>query len=183
MATLFIQVNDQLSLREIQLSDAAEVFQTIHQQRDYLGEWLPFVSQTKSLDDSIQFIQSILNTPLPHREAVYCLFWENNFCGLIGFRNTDSKNKKTEIGYWISESFQKRGIATAATKALIEMAFHQNALNRITIRCATENIKSRKIPEKLGFSLEGIEKQGELMSDGRFVDLYVYRLFATDYKQ
>ncbi len=43
-----IQVTGQLSLHQIALSDAEEIFQVIDSQREYLGRWLPFVGATHS---------------------------------------------------------------------------------------------------------------------------------------
>ena len=42
-----IKVNQDIILKQIQLSDAQSIFSTIDSQRDYLGKWLPFVSWTK----------------------------------------------------------------------------------------------------------------------------------------
>jgi ribosomal-protein-serine acetyltransferase len=56
-------------------------------------------------------------------------------------------------------------------------------VNRIQIRCGTMNLSSRKIPERLGFMLEGIERDGELLSNGIYTDLAVYSLLKKEWKQ
>lgn len=181
MKKQILHITHQLSMREIKRTDARLVFQTIQQHRIYLGEWLPFVAQTVKLEDSIEFIESILKVGESQREKVYCLFWEQHFCGLIGFRDTDRQSLKTEIGYWISEDYQRKGIATAATKFLTDTAFSNLGFKQVIIRCAEGNWKSRRIPEKLGFKMERIVKNGELMSDGRFIDLCIYSMQAHDW--
>ena len=45
---------------------------------------------------------------------------------------------------------------TACCRAFVAHGFDTWKLNRITIECATENVRSRAIPERLGFKLDGI---------------------------
>jgi len=102
------------------------------------------------------------------------VLYDGQFAGLIGFKGTDRPNKKTEIGYWLSEPFQKKGIMTNSVSALMNYAFNEMDINRIQIHCGVGNIPSRGIPNRLDFTFEGIERAGELHSDGRFIDLEVY---------
>jgi ribosomal-protein-serine acetyltransferase len=169
-----IRVNEKIILKQIDLSDANDIFRTIDSQREYLGKWLPFVSITKEIGDTEKFIQSILDTPEEKREYVFVIHFNSKFVGLIGFKDTDKLNKKTELGYWLSESHQKKGIITQSLKVLIDFAFENLDINRIQIKCAVGNIPSISIPKRLGFKYEGIERDGELLSKNRFTDLKVY---------
>ena len=99
---------------------------------------------------------------------------------MIGLKSIDNLNKSAEIGYWLSEPFQKSGIVTNAAQVLIDFAFRELNINRIQIKCATENFRSKKIPQRLGFRLEGIERAGELLTGGCFVDIEVYSKLKTD---
>jgi ribosomal-protein-serine acetyltransferase len=54
-------------------------------------------------------------------------------------------------------------------------------MNRIQIKCANGNIPSKNIPKRLGFILEGIEREGELLCDGHFTNLEVYSLLCKDF--
>jgi len=100
--------------------------------------------------------------------------------GQIGYNFFDRENRRTEIGYWLGESFQGKGLITRACKVLIENAFTNLNINRIEIRCCTGNVKSRKIPENLGFKLEGIARQAEWLHD-HFEDLAVYAMLADEW--
>ena len=65
---------------------------------------------------------------------------------------------------------------------MIDLSFSELQLNRIEIKCGTENIKSQSIPEKLNFTKEGVMKQAELLYD-RLIDLNLYALVKIDKKQ
>ncbi|MDF1546906.1 MAG: GNAT family N-acetyltransferase [Bacteroidales bacterium] len=177
-----IKVSGRIVLHPIQLIDASEIFQTIKNQRDYLGRWLPFVATTEEQKDTEAFISSVIETPEDKREHTFVIRYKNTFAGIIGFRGTDRANKKTELGYWLSEHFQGKGIVIQSVKKLIALSFNQLNMNRLVIRCATENYKSKKIPISLNFKFEGIERAGELLSNGKFTDLEVYSLLKRETK-
>jgi ribosomal-protein-serine acetyltransferase len=167
-----LYVSEKLLLRQIEMADAEPVFETINSQRQYLRKWLPFVDLTKQLDDTRNFIRGIYND----QELVFVIQYEGEFAGLIGFRGTDRANRKTEIGYWLSEPFQHKGIATESVKRFVKFAFEKLQLNRVEINCAVGNLPSKKIPQRLGFQFEGIERDGELLSDAVFADIERYSL-------
>ena len=169
-----IRVTESIILKQIEFIDSKDIFETIDSQREYLGRWLPFVYITRKIEDTQNFIQTIIDVPTKNFEYVFVIHYNSKFAGLIGFKCTDKLNKKTEIGYWLSECFQKKSIITESVKALCKFAYNDLDINRIQIKCAAGNISSKKIPKRLGFKLEGIEREGELLTGGKFTDLEVY---------
>ncbi len=69
---------------------------------------------------------------------------------------------------------------TRACRALVDYAFAKLQLNRVEIRCATGNLRSQAIPERLGFTREGTLREGEWLYD-HFVDLIVYSMLAREW--
>lgn len=105
---------------------------------------------------------------------------QGTICWTCGTERSDYDNSKVEIGYWISEKFQHLGIITLSCKTLIKYAFDKLEFNRIQLKAATENIKKpTRVAERLGFTFEGIERDGELHKRG-FVDLVVFGLLKKD---
>ena len=100
--------------------------------------------------------------------------------GTIGFHNTDRVNEKTEIGYWLIRNMVGNGIITRACKTLVEIAFEKMGMNRITIKCAVSNAASARVPIRLGFTFEGIERNGERYNE-LFLDLKVFSLLKIEY--
>ncbi|HEY2492416.1 MAG TPA: GNAT family protein [Paenibacillus sp.] len=101
--------------------------------------------------------------------------------GSIGFLYLDQENKKTEIGYWLGKEYEGNGLITKSIKVLINYAFEELKLNKIEIGVATDNLKSRAIPEKLGFKREGELRDYEYIN-GRFLDRIIYGLKANEWR-
>jgi ribosomal-protein-serine acetyltransferase len=175
-----IAVNQDIKLKQVSYSDAKDIFETINTQREYLGQWLPFVTYTKSIEDSVTFIQSIVDSPPERFELVFVINYKDKFAGIIGFKDTDWVNSKTEIGYWLSKPFQGKGIITQSVKCLVEYAFSNLGINRIQIKCAAGNLPSKRVPQRLNFHFEGIERDGELLANGEFTNLEVYSVLRAE---
>ncbi|HYQ58288.1 MAG TPA: GNAT family N-acetyltransferase [Draconibacterium sp.] len=174
-----IRINDKIRLELINPSIANIVFQTIDRDRKFLKKWLPFVTYTSTLEDTKAFIESVAAKD-NKSDLVYTIWYSEVFAGLIGFKDTDWMNRKTELGYWLAEKMQGKGIITMCVEKLIRFAFQKQKLNRIQIKVAEENMPSAKIPIKLGFVCEGTERQGEHHEYG-YVNLKIYSLLKHEY--
>ena len=176
----YITVNDKIRLELIKLSMAKEIFSTIDRDRFYLKQWLPFVEMTQDVVDTEKFIQSVSSDEKYKRDQIYSIWYSEKFAGLIGFKDTDWNNRKTELGYWLAKELQGKGIITTCVKKLISLAFVKMKLNRIQIKVAIGNHKSAAIPKRLGFQFEGIERAGEF-HDNKYLDLQVFSLLKQDW--
>lgn len=170
-------INQEIRLKELGSEDVEAMFSIINSEREYMQEWLPFVDVTHQISDTEAFVDEYVNSG--GKDPVFTIYFGNKLVGLIGFKDTDYDNRKTEIGYWLSEKYQHKGIVTRAARAMIDYAFDQLKLNRIQLKAATGNFKSQRVAERLGFTLEGTEREGELHQRG-FVDLFVFGLLKAD---
>ncbi|KAF0130574.1 MAG: ribosomal-protein-serine acetyltransferase [Bacteroidetes bacterium] len=171
---LLIQVDESISLHEICHHDARVIFETIDQQREYLARWLPFVENTKELSDTENFIIYAVASGIAAQEYVFRINYEGQFAGLIGFRNSDIRNHRSELGYWLSEPYQHKGIARKSVEALSLFAFEKLNLKEIIIRCAVDNAPSRRVPEATEYTFFKTEFMSEKLSDGTITDVVVY---------
>lgn len=158
------------------VNDAAEIYRAIDENRRSLRTWLPFIDHSKSSEGTELFLRSTEHTG----EMVYIIRYQNKFAGLIGLKNIDRTNKKLEIGYWLIPSCEGRGLVTWACREMIEYAFDVLEVNRVLIQAAVGNQRSRRIPERLGFHEEGIERDGELLASG-YTDIVRYGLLKREY--
>jgi len=83
------------------------------------------------------------------------------------------------IGYWLAESAQGEGLMTAAVAALVEEAFAGRGLNRVEIRAAQGNERSRAVARRLGFREEATLRRAHRLG-ARVIDEVVYGLVAED---
>lgn len=169
------------TLREATYEDTARIFEGIDKNRDDLRVWLPFIDNLKSIADEAGFLYSVLAVPYEQRDPVYVVEQGENFCGLAGFHFSDPSNHRTEIGYWLLPSYRGKGIVTQTVRLLCQWAFHKRDINRIQIKCAVGNHPSNAIPQRLGFTLEGTERDGELLASGKYTDANVYSLLKKDF--
>jgi len=175
-------IDDRQFLERIALSHVELIFNAIDQNRRFLRKWLPFVDFTNKLADTERFVRSLLEKSAANRDEVYVIWYKHEFAGLIGFKDKDRINDKIEIGYWLIEKMTGKGIATAATRKMVNLAFRNMDMNRVQIRCGVENDKSSAIPKRLGFMFEGIERSGERHNHS-YIDLEVYSLLKREWAE
>lgn len=174
-----IPAGEDLELRLVAEGDAQEIFQVTDANRAYLREWLPWVDATRSAEDTRAFVQRSLEQVHLSDGFQACILYQGRFAGMIGYLYHDWRNLRTEIGYWLREDLQGRGIMTRAAKAMVDFAFDHLGLNRVEIRAATDNRRSRAVPERLGFTQEGVLREAAWLND-RFIDLVVYAKLRSD---
>lgn len=73
-------------------------------------------------------------------------------CGLRDFDRTD-----TELGYCFSERGSGRGLATEASRVVIEAAFSKLGLTKLVAVVRPANIRSQRVMDKLGFCFRGMK--------------------------
>ncbi len=174
-----LRISDYLRLERVKLSMAETIFRTIDRDRDYLKTWLPFVEFTQEVSDTERFLQNVIFETRNKTNEIFSIWYNEEFSGLLGFNQIDHLNKKAEIGYWLAEKMQGKGIITASVERLIRYAFQKLNMNRVQIKVAVGNEKSAAIPQRLGFKLEGIERNGELHGQ-KFLDLEIYSLLKMN---
>jgi ribosomal-protein-serine acetyltransferase len=175
-----IIVGEGLILKNLRQESAPVIFKSIDLNRQHLRNWLPFVDNTWKVEDTEIFIKSILEASGPKRDLVYEIWHHDEFAGLIALKEIDRWNKRSELGYWLLPHFEGKGIMTSCCKSLIDCAYHNMGLHRIQIKAGVGNSRSSRIPEKLGFKLEGIERSGEKFSD-HYIDLEVFSMLREEW--
>jgi len=154
---------------------AEELFRLTDSNREFLKQWLPWPDAITKPSDTKEFIEAQL-LRFQQGEALHVtIFYQDRIAGVVGYNRLDKVNGIGYAGYWLAREYNGRGIMTASVKDLVRLGFEYYSLNRIDIRCAVENHKSRAIPERLGFAQEGIIRQAEKVQ-GRYLDHVVYGL-------
>jgi diaminopimelate decarboxylase len=179
--TEHIYIDDKYTLRTLKVDDSQALFDSVNKNRHHLGKWLPWVDFTKHPDDSKSFILSEEKARLLGQRISYAICYNTLPIGMIAFHEIDWANEQATVGYWISSEWEGKGIVSRACIQLFNYGFSSLNLKKIIIKCATGNIKSRKIPEKLGFLLEGVLTQVEKVNN-IFLDHAVYGVTLEQWK-
>ena len=182
MSVLPQPLTPDLSLAPLAPVHARELFDLVDSNRGHLRRWLPWVDSTRSVADIEKFIRRTQEQAEENQGVQTALLHRGEIAGVIGQRGVDRANRSTSLGYWLAEGYQGRGLMSQACGAYLRHAFETQGLHRIEIRAAVANRRSRAIPERLGFALEGTIRHAEWIND-HFVDHAVYGLLEGEWRR
>lgn len=168
-------IDDELRLRMLCEADAEELFRVVDANRQHLREWLPWLDANTTAEHSREFIRSVARQHAQGQGFTCAIIFRGCIVGVVGYHPIRWSNKSVELGYWLSREAVGRGIMTRCCRVLVDHAFRVLGLNRVAIPAAVGNRRSRGIPERLGFTQEGVVRDAEWLYD-HFVD---HALYAT----
>jgi ribosomal-protein-serine acetyltransferase len=169
-----------IEIRVFEEGHAEALFRLIEANRVSLSQWLPWLDWANLAADTAAHIRHS-HERYRHDNGFAAGIWiDGQLGGSIGLHAIDPRHRSSSIGYWLSENFRGSGTMTQACRAIVGVAFEHYRLHRIEIRCATGNAKSCAIPERLGFTYEGILREAEWLYD-HFVDLKIYSMREQDW--
>ena len=162
-------MNNSIELKDLELTDAPDLFNIIDTQREHIGRWTEIANVTNSVTDTQKFIESTIEK----KENIKVILFNGNKVGLVGTRNTDKENRATEIGYWIDKNYEGKGIVTQSTEAFINK-LHENGINKFEIHAIPLNARSCQVAEHLGFDMVETKYNCQELHGNKF-DQYIYR--------
>jgi ribosomal-protein-serine acetyltransferase len=163
-------------LRRYSIDDAEELFGVVVANRERLNRWMPWSDGVREVADQ----RAWLERHLDDLEGLG-LFVDGRLVGGVGLTH-DPFRIAGEIGYWIDAAFEGKGLVTAAVRAMIDVGFRDLGLHRIAIRAGVDNPRSRAIPQRLGFTREGVLRGEGSGSGGHgFHDLVVYGILEDEW--
>ena len=179
MKKFHLSVEDAISLEAVSENDAQDLFNLIVDNRSYLSKWLPWVDGVRNLEDIKNGIKAAQSMEEQNGMIQSIVRFKGELVGAIGMETLDEVSKVTALGGWIGEKFQGQGIMSKAFFVIVHFIFETRNINRIEMRCASCNKRSRKIPERLGFIEEGTLKEAEFLN-GKYNDVVIYRLLRSE---
>ncbi|MCM3737045.1 GNAT family N-acetyltransferase [Bacillus cytotoxicus] len=159
---------ERLLIRMPKPGDGKEVYKAINESIEELKPWMPF-SQKEQTEQEVEANIRESHVKFLAREDLRLLIFlkeTGEFIASSGLHRINWDIPKFEIGYWIDSRYSGKGYMTEAVTGIVNFAFQELQANRIEIRCDSKNVKSRAIPERLGFKLEGILENNSKSVDG-----------------
>ncbi len=144
-------IDPSTALRVLHEDDARELFLLTDDNREHLRRWLPWLDVVTREADTRAYLKATMKQRKEGRGPVFGILYDGALAGVVGFVPIDRVNRAGEIGYWLAADRQGRGTMTQCCEFVVRYGFLTLDLNRIQIAAATENVKSRAIPERLGF--------------------------------
>lgn len=171
-------IDDEAVVRTLQLGDADVVYRAVDENRDRLRPYMPWERTTLSPDDTRAFIERSLGSPTD--EDGNGIWVGESFAGTVGLR-VDEPMNTGEIGYWITRAFEGQGLVTRACRLFVDHGFRERKLHRIEIHAAADNVRSRAVAERLGFTHEATMRDGCRKPDETYVDQVIYGLLEDEW--
>jgi ribosomal-protein-serine acetyltransferase len=174
-----LRADERTILRALTDADAKPLFALVDANRAYLRRWLSWVDFTKDVASIREFLRGLQARAAEGTSLELAIEHDGELAGVAGFRSLDAADRSAEIGYWLREDRAGRGIMTACCRALLRHGFESLGLSRISLAAAADNLRSRRVAERLGFHLDGVMGDAEWVY-GQFVDHAVYSLLRPD---
>src|SRR5580692_252709 len=164
-----------LVLRRMHADDAGAVAAAVRASLEHLRPWMPWAtpeaadlrSQLVRVAESDElwrsgtgFIYVMIATDpgLPGSDTPGAVKDpDGEFVGTIGLHRRLADDA-VEIGYWTVAGKTRRGYATAAARALTQVALSLPGVRRVEIHCDEANTASAGVPRKLGYRLDRVEQ-------------------------
>ncbi len=170
-----------LTIRPKKVGDGAITSVAVAETWEELNQWMRWAENRDAFTAELMEIRNRhVMASFLLREAIELIGIETQtgeavvWCGL---HDIDWQARQCDTGYWVRKSAQRRGIATETANAMLRYAFGALGMRRVGLTHSSGNEPSRRIAERLGFALEGIQRRANMLPGGRVADRYCYARF------
>ncbi len=140
---------------------------------DDLAPWMPWATPDWSPEPFLEAVAAGTERAFLIRDA------SDRVQGTCGMNDLDPADRTANLGYWRAPWAAGQGYATRATRLVLVHGLRDLELERIEIVMSVENEPSRRVPERLGLSYEGIRHRA-LHVHGQQHDAHVFAAFRED---
>jgi RimJ/RimL family protein N-acetyltransferase len=172
-----------LVLRPFRRKDVPAMHEAVRASLPELSEYLPWaVNYQRSV--TAQFVKDSIGSWASGRAydfALRTLGDDETHIGNVSVWFVSRANAVGEVGYWIRSDMAGQGIGTEATARILQVAFEELELHRVTARIAIGNVASERIVQKLGFLKEGTLRD-EVRVGRRWLDHSVWGLLEREWR-
>jgi ribosomal-protein-serine acetyltransferase len=173
-----------LVLRPFRRRDADSLVAAVHDSLADLSRWLPWAHSGYDRTDAARFIRDSNAAWSEGRAfdfAVRSADGPADHLGNVSVWHTSRREQAGEIGYWVRSTETNNGIGTESTCRVLQTAFEELGLHRVTLRIAAGNAASERIAEKLGFVQEGLLRK-EVLVAGEWLDHSLWGILDEEYR-
>lgn len=180
MEALHLRVAPDLELLPAQAASADAMLAMIQRNRKHIGRFLPKVTEIDSIAKARAHLAHCNEQRLARELFEFHVFFRGGMCGIVRLNHFEWESRKAAIAYLLDEAYTGRGLLTRAARAVLGFGFQTLDLNRIELRCATTNVASVRVAERLGFTREGELREAEWLG-GSAVNEWVFSLLQREF--
>jgi len=107
-----LEIEKGLSLALVDPKYAPFYLDIVSQQQEYLCQWLAWPPHAKNEAFFLSFIQRSLHDYAKRKSLVCAIFYRNELVGNVSFNSINHELQKVEVGYWLSNKYQGKGIVS-----------------------------------------------------------------------
>ena len=137
-------IHGPVTLRRYRADDLDALTQAVSESEDHLRPWLPWVAG-HSRESEAEFLAQTARDWESGTAYNYAILAEGVLVGGCGLMSRIGPGG-LEIGYWVHRAWTRRGLATAASAALVDAAFRLPGVDRIEIVHDELNVASAGVP-------------------------------------
>jgi ribosomal-protein-serine acetyltransferase len=175
-------LGDGVDLRVLELRHAAEFLEFVTDNREYLGPWLGWANRLSSVEDAATWLRRGVTRYAEDGLPWVGIWLDGRMVGGLLFFPIERAIRGTEIGFWLGAGAAGRGLMSRAGRAMLGYAFDTMQLNRVALQAEVDNLRSRALAERLGFTFEGVRRQ-IWVNAGRYVDMAGYSMLAEEWRR
>lgn len=164
-------ISDKISLIKACPELAYEYCSLIDKNREYLKKTVPWIDNVKDVECQKRYFATVNQEILDKLLIKY----EDRVVGEIHLQHYDRTKNEIEIGYWIDENYQGKGIVKQSAMAVLDYVFNELKVDRVNLYCNIENARSENLAKALGFEFRLIDKNHDNLY-GRLIDSKLYVL-------
>jgi [ribosomal protein S5]-alanine N-acetyltransferase len=138
--------------------------------------WLASTPQPYQRDSALAYLESIAELAARGAGVAWCIAdpQDNRCLGSISLDGLGGYANRGEIGYWAHPDARGRGVVSEAVRLVTQHARDFGLATSVLIRCAKGNAASRRVAERAGYRMVGIQPACEPLRDGQVADLVLY---------
>ena len=150
-------LTERLIIRAPQVGDGALVRPVVLANQEHLKPWMPWAVNVPTAEEYEIWGRKRRLAFLAREELPLMLLWRETgqYVGGSGMHNIKWEVPKFEIGYWIAQEFEGRGVMLEAVNAITIFLFETLNANRVEIRCDVNNVRSAAVARRAGYTHEG----------------------------
>jgi ribosomal-protein-serine acetyltransferase len=167
-------------LRAPSEQDAPSIVDSVRESTATVGVWMSWATPNYSHAEAIAWIRACEAGRVANTGYEFGIFTSatGHFVGAAGLNQFNKVNNFCNLGYWVRESAQRQGVATAAVAALRNYAFNGLGLARVEIVAAVNNEPSLSVARRSGATFE-CTARNRLQLHGKAVDACVFSFIPT----